>query len=109
MKQWIEFKTDAGETILVEVTALEQEYGPRAAANDSKIIAQANQTFQNALNVIKPVANAVIEKFDELTRKPDEMEAEFGLTLSADVGAVIATSGVEANIKIVLRWKSHDN
>jgi hypothetical protein len=36
---------------------------------------------------------------------PDEVQVEFGLQLSADVGAVIATTGVQANFRVTLAWR----
>jgi NTP-dependent ternary system trypsin peptidase co-occuring protein len=40
-----------------------------------------------------------------MAEPPDEIAIEFGVKLSADVGAIIARTGGEANFKISLRWQ----
>ena len=37
--------------------------------------------------------------------QPDRIEVEFGLKMNADVGAILASAGVEANYKITLAWE----
>ncbi len=40
-----------------------------------------------------------------LAHKPDEIEMEFGFSLNAVAGVVIASASTEANYKVTLRWK----
>ena len=106
MKRLVEFPLEDGSTILVEVDEPESAGGTaRVARGDNKTVAKANQTFEKALDKIKPTANAVISKLRDLTHSPDEITVEFGLKLSAEAGAVLAAAGIEANYKVTLTWK----
>jgi hypothetical protein len=109
MKQLIEFPLEEGGSIVVEVDVPEQEGGSVHAARPGEIAAKAEQTFEAALERIKPAAGAIIGKLRGLSDPPNEMEVEFGLKLSAEAGAVIAAAGAEANYKVVLKWKREDD
>ncbi len=41
-----------------------------------------------------------------MTRRPDELEITFGVKLDAQMGAVIARTGVEGQLEVKLTWKS---
>jgi hypothetical protein len=40
-----------------------------------------------------------------MTQAPDEVHIEFGLDLSAKVGAFIASASATANFKIAMTWR----
>ena len=48
--------------------------------------------FHEALEQIKPAANVLFETLRDLVKQPDSIEVEFGLKLSGQVGAIIASS-----------------
>ena len=104
MKQLVEFPLEDGTTILVEVDAPE-EGGMVPAARGGEVVAKAQQTFENALETIRPAARAIVAKLRALHDPPDEIEVAFGLKMSAEAGAFIAAAGVKANYKITLTWK----
>ena len=108
MKRLVEFPMEDGNKFLVEVD--EPERGGRTArvGRDRKTVEKAKQTFETALEKIKPTANAVISKLRELTYSPDQITVEFGLKLNAEAGAVLASAGVEANYKVTLTWKQEE-
>ena len=105
MKHLIEFPLEDGGAILVEVDEPEPQGGVMRAARPGEIVAKAGQTFEAALERIKPAAGTIIAKLRGLHDPPDEVEVEFGLKMSAEAGAVIATAGAEANYKVTLKWK----
>jgi hypothetical protein len=39
---------------------------------------------------------------------PDEIEVEFGLKMSAEAGAVVAATGLEANYRVTLTWRREE-
>ena len=39
---------------------------------------------------------------------PDELEVEFGIQISLEVGAYIAAASSTANFRVTMRWRSHD-
>ncbi len=87
----------------VEVDPSEQD-GMVPASRRGEIAIKARQTFEEALEQIKPGAEIIVEKLRGMSSKPDEMEVSFGLKMSANAGAFIAASGVEANFNVLLRW-----
>jgi hypothetical protein len=101
MKRYIEFPTDGGEPIVVEVDVDEQ--GRRKAGRSGKVVEKANVTFEQALSVLRPVADAALEHIRHL--KPDEATVEFGVTVNGEASAVLASAGTEANVKVTLKWK----
>ncbi|MEI8131903.1 MAG: CU044_2847 family protein [Leptolinea sp.] len=105
MKRLIEFPLEDGGTILVEVDEFESEFGSVPVAREDEIVVKANQTFEHALETIQPVARTVVKKFRIMPDTPDEVQVAFGVKLSAEAGALIASTGVEANFTITLKWR----
>jgi hypothetical protein len=104
MKRLVEFPLEDGDSILVEVETDEPE-GMVPAARGDKVPEKARQTFEAALDKVKPVASAVITKLRALHDVPDEIAVEFGLKMNAEAGAIVAAAGMEANYKVTLKWK----
>lgn len=89
----------------VELDESEQE-GMVPAARPGEMATKAKHTFEEALEQIKPGADAIVAKLRGMSSRPDEMEITFGLKMSANAGAFIAASGVEANFTVLLRWNN---
>jgi hypothetical protein len=103
MKQLIEFDSETGITILVEVDEPEPD-NVIHAGQPSEVVRKATQTFETALDAIKPIATVIVTKLRSLSDPPREMEVEFGLKLHAEVGVVLALVGAEAHYKVTLKW-----
>lgn len=108
MKQLVEFSLEDGGVILVEVEAPEAPGMVPVARGAAGVTQKASQTFEAALDKIRPAAQAVIAKLRTLHDPPDEIEVEFGLKLSAEAGAIVAAAGAEANYKVTLTWKREE-
>ncbi|MUG92674.1 hypothetical protein F7734_09495 [Scytonema sp. UIC 10036] len=103
MKRIIDFPLENGDSILVEVdqpAAIDNRIGLR-----DEIVEKANQTFESALDKIKPVANVILTKVRSLHQPADEVEVKFGVKIVAGLGAVIASGSGEVNYEIILKWK----
>ena len=105
MKRMIEVPLESGGSMLmeVEVDGAEQE-GMVPAARPGEMAAKAKQTFEEALEQIKPGADAIVDKLRGISAQPDEISITFGLKMSATAGAFIAASGMEANFTVLLKW-----
>lgn len=64
---------------------------------------RAAQTLETALEPVTAAARATLAKLREAG--PDEVTVEFGLKLTAEVGAVITKTTGECNLKVTLRWE----
>jgi hypothetical protein len=107
MKRLIEFPLEDGTSIIVEVDEPETG-GVVRASRGSDTIAKAQKTFEEAMDKVKPAASTIIAKIRSLSDAPDEVEVQFGLKLSADAGAFVASASLEANYTVTLKWKKDE-
>jgi len=103
MKRLVEFPLEDGTSMLVEIEEPDQGGLVKASRSDN-VVAKAYQTLEKSLEKVKPAAQFVIQKLRELHDAPDEVQVSFGLKLSAEAGAVLASGGVEANYIVTLKW-----
>lgn len=100
MKRIVEFPLESGESILVEV----DEASDRIGLGD-EIAQKAQQTFENALDTIKPVASTILNKVRSLNQPANEVEVKFGIKMTAGLGAIVASGSADVNYEITLKWK----
>ncbi|MCU0515552.1 MAG: hypothetical protein MUC60_01570 [Oscillatoria sp. Prado101] len=106
MKPLIQFSLDGEDSILVEVEELpEDDDSGLVAISGNQVIKTAQQSFDAALEKIKPMAASIISKVRSLSDPPDEVEVKFGVKMSSEAGAVIAKASLEGNYEITLKWK----
>jgi hypothetical protein len=105
MKQLAEFSLQDGSSVLVEVERAEFDGNVRRGSSTTQLVEKAQDTFEAALERIRPAAEVLIGKLRGLSQAPDSVQIEFGLKLSASAGAVIASAATEANFKVSLTWK----
>lgn len=100
MKTAERFVLDDGKTVWIEVEE------PKAHGYEpvSRRKAEEERQFKKALDRIKPAADDLLATLRGLTTGPDEIEVEFGIKISGELGALIASTSTEANFKIMLRW-----
>ncbi|MBC7334659.1 MAG: hypothetical protein H5U01_00075 [Clostridia bacterium] len=108
MKRLIEFPLEDGTTIMVEVEEPEGAGMMPAARGGPGMPEKAHQTFEAALEKIRPAAQTIVKKLRALHDPPDEIEVEFGMKLNAQAGALVAAAGTEANYKVTLTWKREE-
>ena len=106
MTQLIEFPLDDGQSVILEVKEAYAGGGTIPIANAGKVVAKAKQTFETAMEGIKPAAGVIIAKLREISNPPNEIEIEFGINLTASAGAIITNASLEANYKVKLIWKN---
>ena len=54
---------------------------------------------------MQPAAVAIVDRLRGLADAPDEISVEFGVQLSAEVGAFVAKASGDANFRVYLHWK----
>ncbi|MGW6015405.1 CU044_2847 family protein [Streptomyces sp. NPDC055210] len=97
----VEFKTDDGTVVVVE--GAEDESGSRLVARGDGTVA-ATRTFEGSLEGVRAAAGAALRVFRDGSLKPDSVEIEFGVKLTAEAGALIAKSAVEGHLVVKLSW-----
>ncbi|MFB8790864.1 MAG: CU044_2847 family protein [Potamolinea sp.] len=103
MKRIVEFPLESGDSVLIEV----DEPGPTDAriGLGNKVVKTAQQSFESALEKVKPLASAILSKVRSLNEPADEVEVKFGIKMSAELGAIVTSGSAEVNYEITLKWK----
>jgi len=101
-KQLVEFTLENGGKFLVEVEEPEDTAIERVALPSGRMIAEARQTFEEAIKQIKPVVATITDQFKDLNTK--EMEVKFGIKLSAEAGVILTSVGGEVTFEITVKW-----
>ncbi len=109
MKRLIEFPLEDGSNIVVEVDEPHELRGTTPVARPGELFVKAQLTLAQALDKIQPAATGIITRLRTLSDPPDEISVAFGIKLSGEVGAFIASSGVEANYAVTLTWKRSES
>lgn len=106
MKRLVEFPLENGDVIMVETEDLGSTNGTtRRGLSSSAVVERAQTSFEEALEKAQPIATGLIGRLRNIADSPDEVQVEFGLTLSANVGVVLVAGGsAGANYKVTLKW-----
>ncbi|WBB71263.1 CU044_2847 family protein [Micromonospora sp. WMMD1128] len=101
MTELVRIPLDDGGTLLVEGT--DTPDGPVDAGRIGDHLRELPATLRTTL---RPVADAAQVVLEQLRRAgPDEIEAEFGVNLSNEAGAVITKSQLACHLKVTVRWR----
>ncbi|MET0736252.1 MAG: CU044_2847 family protein [Microbacterium sp.] len=71
------------------------------------VVEQVSETFESAVKRVQPAAAAVLDAVRSGPYPPLEVTVQFGLEMSAELGAIIATTGVQANFLVTLTWRGN--
>ncbi|MFF4797031.1 CU044_2847 family protein [Streptomyces sp. NPDC001351] len=97
----MEFRTEDGARVVVE--GVESETGHRLVSRGGGPV-QAARTFEGALDGVRAAAESALRVFRDGSLRPDTVELEFGVKLSAETGAVIAKGAAEGHLVVKLSW-----
>lgn len=99
----MEFRTEDGALVLAEDVSTRS--GARLVSRGDGP-AQAARTFEGALEGVRAAAASALRVFRDGSLRPDEVEIEFGVKLSAEAGAVIAKGSTEGHLVVKLSWSA---
>jgi hypothetical protein len=109
MRGLVEFPSESGEPILVEVEDVRLGGETRRGLSTSAVVERAQTSFEDALEKARPMATGLVGKLraigDAADNPPDEVQVEFGIVLNAEAGAVLASASAGANYKVTMTWK----
>jgi hypothetical protein len=107
VKRLVEFPLDQGGSVVVEVDVPSGGPTTRGIGGDrDAFVSKADRTFEQATAAVIPAARSLIARLRSIENPPDEIGIEFGVQLSAQTGAFIASAGAEANFKMHVTWRS---
>lgn len=78
----------------------------RGLGKDRPTVAEkADKTFEEATAAVTPAAASLIARLRSIDDPPAEIAIEFGVQLSAQTGAFIASAAAAANFKVSITWR----
>ncbi len=104
MDELVRFTTESGSTVLVEVDDTAPGFN-RASRRDGEVV-EAVGTFEAALRHVAEATEAALRVFRDGSQRPDTVEVDFGIKLTAETGAVIAKTAVEGHLNVRVTWSS---
>jgi hypothetical protein len=101
MTQLVEATIDNG-SVLFEVADATTAGPQKVARHGGNTVATLDQSLDAALASVRPAAEKVLHTFTGLGL--DTCQIEFGVSLDAQAGAIIAKTGASAHFTITLAW-----
>lgn len=101
MTRVIEFPLDDGSLLRVQAADADLPAGPVPASRGEQLL-KAGETLEQSFQRVVPALTAVATRLRELS--PDQLSVEFGLTLTAEAGVIVAKGGVEVHFTVNLAW-----
>jgi hypothetical protein len=104
----VEFPLQDGGTVLVQVDDAHGGNGEVTRGwgdRDGRVVEQARQSFEQAVERIQPAVQSLVERLRSIAETPEEIQIEFGLQLSAQVGAFVAGASSTGNFKVAVTWR----
>jgi hypothetical protein len=101
--QLASFDLADGGSVLVETEPLSPV---TRVSRQGDVLRAVGQTFDDAIGRVRDAATAALGQFTSMAVRPDEVEIKFGVKLDAEVGAVIAKTGVTGQLEVTLTWRA---
>ena len=102
----LEFELETGGHVIVEVEASAGGMGPVGVGDG--IVQKMQKKFEDVLDGIPTVAEAVLSRLAGLTSKPDEVSIQLGFKIEASGNLVLASTAVEGHCHLTLGRKRKD-
>ncbi len=106
------FTTADGEEVTIEVT----DGGPGMSRPSpdvvtrgiptGQLIERTQRSLDDVLRHARPAVTSLLRQVRQQEDPPDELEVEFGIQVSLEVGAYIAAASSTANFRVTMRWLS---
>jgi hypothetical protein len=107
MKHLVELSLQDGSTILVEAEEPESEGEMIRVSTEStsrEIVNFPNKTFEESIDIVKPVANTILSKLSDISIQPEEVKVSFGISMDLKAGMFISSAETGANFNVTLTW-----
>jgi len=73
-----------------------------------RLIERTEQSLDEVLSHARPAVASLLRQVRQQEDAPDELEVEFGIQISLEVGAYIAAASSTANFRVTMRWLAND-
>ncbi|MBG6173087.1 hypothetical protein IWQ55_001341 [Labrenzia sp. EL_208] len=97
------YKAENNASILIEIES-PQRSGRKLVSKRKDGVIEAQSSFEEAIDGIKPIADQFAKTVASLAKKPKETEVTFGIKFTGEVGIILASSSLEASLQVKLKW-----
>lgn len=104
MSALLRFPLSAGGEVVVDADDL----GVGRAGRLDDAVTRASTTFEDALDSVTSAAEVALARFRRMAGPPSEIEVQFGVRLTGELGAVIAKAGGETHLTVRVMWSADD-
>lgn len=73
-------------------------------APTGRLVERTQRSLDDVLAHSRPAVAALVRQVRGQEDAPDELEVEFGIQVSLEVGAYIAAASSQANFRVTMRW-----
>lgn len=106
MAEIVEYPLEGGGVLLVQPASVDAGRGELGLASPVEEKAKkATETLEAALGQVTPALKSVASKLRDLS--PDDLSVEFGLTLTAETGIIVAKGSAEVHFTVTLAWSNN--
>jgi Trypsin-co-occurring domain 1 len=106
VKHLVEFPLEQGGSVLIETDGPPDGPVMRGLGKDRPTLAErTDKTFEEATASVIPAARSLMERLRSIEEAPEEIAISFGVQLSAQSGAFIASVAAEANFTVSVIWR----
>ncbi|MCX4667435.1 CU044_2847 family protein [Streptomyces sp. NBC_01381] len=102
MDDLVEFRTDDGARVVM--ADVDDLHGSHLISRHGEGPAQAARTFEGSLAGARAAAESALRVFRDGSLRPDSVEIEFGVRMTAEAGAVIVKGTAEGHLVVRLAW-----
>ncbi|MGY1615294.1 CU044_2847 family protein [Geodermatophilus sp. SYSU D00691] len=105
VRQLVEFPLEDGGSVVVQVDYASGGEVTRGWGDpDRGVVEQARQSFEQAVARVRPAVQGLLTQLGSLAQAPEQIQVEFGVQLSAEVGAFVAGASSTGNFKVSMSW-----
>jgi hypothetical protein len=101
MGKLVKLETEHG-SILIESSISENSGTLQQAGGISDI----KKKLGDLLDVITPISESIIGSVNKLSKLPDSITAEYGLSITAEGNLFVVRAAGEASLKVTFAWRS---
>ena len=110
MATYVKFQLEDGTIVYVETADSPKGSSGLIPAGRGEHSEPATTSFDKSIESIRKMAVVMIKNLREgFVDEPDEVQVNFGLKASGDLGNLfVARGGMEANYNVMLRWRKEE-
>lgn len=97
------FTIDENTPILVEFTPA-PGVTRTALSSPAELAQQSEKAIESAMNTMVAMARRISSTMNAISDKPSTVEVDFGLKLTANAGALVASASTEASFVVKMTW-----